>query len=371
MKKKLVTMAIILAAALGTVSGIGGNVFASEKMNLSQKEYPATDETEDTRNVGINIAPIPTIKPVPGPSITPVRPDSDISDIDTNDDTDTDSQDVLIEPMYRLYNPNSGEHFYTANATEKNNLASIGWRYEGIGWYAPIGQPGVKTPVYRLYNKKGGEHHYTVSIYERRNLIRLGWRDEGVGWYSYEDYDQGNNPNKPTNNKRIPKTGAVPLYRQYNPNAYANNHNYTTSLRENNYLTGIGWRAEGIGWYGVKAPSPERMTKSGFYESRTSSEDIGGSYLTNIKLDGNQLILEGEPVYRAYEGATGRVFNYGRYSFALSSSARYSFNADDSETYVSREEFFRTAKRFLEASNGMDLTLTVRNGVVTSAFMAS
>lgn len=31
--------------------------------------------------------------------------------------------------MYRLYNPNSGEHFYTANLTEKNKVQSAGWRY--------------------------------------------------------------------------------------------------------------------------------------------------------------------------------------------------------------------------------------------------
>ncbi len=33
--------------------------------------------------------------------------------------------------------------------------------------------------------------------------------------------------------------------------AYANYHNYTTSLSENNWLVSIGWQAEGIGWYGV------------------------------------------------------------------------------------------------------------------------
>lgn len=36
--------------------------------------------------------------------------------------------------MYRLYNPNSGEHFYTASASERDVLARVGWVYEGIGW---------------------------------------------------------------------------------------------------------------------------------------------------------------------------------------------------------------------------------------------
>ena len=37
--------------------------------------------------------------------------------------------------MYRLYIPNSGEHFYTANAAENDFLVSVGWNDEGIGGY--------------------------------------------------------------------------------------------------------------------------------------------------------------------------------------------------------------------------------------------
>ena len=39
--------------------------------------------------------------------------------------------------MYRLYNPNSGEHFYTSNVAERDMLISVGWSDEGIGWIAP------------------------------------------------------------------------------------------------------------------------------------------------------------------------------------------------------------------------------------------
>ena len=131
--------------------------------------------------------------------------------------------------MYRLYNPNSGEHFYTSNVGERNMLISVGWTYEGVGWVAPTLS---NTPVFRLYNANGGEHHYTSSVDERDFLVSVGWSDEGIGWYSDDEQ-------------------TVPLYRQYNPNAYANNHNYTTSLEENDWLVSIGWHAEGIGWYGI------------------------------------------------------------------------------------------------------------------------
>ena len=146
-----------------------------------------------------------------------------------------DNQNGYVD-MYRLYNPNSGEHFYTANPAEKNNLVSLGWRYEGIGWTAPIKS---NTPVYRLYNPNSGDHHYTVNIGERNHLIEVGWNYEGIGWYS--DDAKG-----------------VPLYRQYNPNETIGTHNYTTSEAENNMLVEVGWRAEGIGWYGVKRQSADK-----------------------------------------------------------------------------------------------------------------
>lgn len=142
--------------------------------------------------------------------------------------TVTEKQETNV--MYRLYNPNSGEHFYTASTAERTHLISVGWRDEGIGWYAPVRS---SIPVYRLYNPNAGDHHYTTSVVERNHLMSVGWNYEGIGWYS--DENEG-----------------VALYRQYNPNAKAGAHNYTTSITENNYLVSLGWRAEGIGWYGCK-----------------------------------------------------------------------------------------------------------------------
>ncbi len=141
--------------------------------------------------------------------------------------------------MYRLYNPNSGEHFYTASTVERDATIAAGWNDEGIGWTAPSES---NTPVYRLYS--GTDHHYTMSIVERDHLIDVGWtlegdNAEGIAWYSDDQ-------------KR------VPLYRQFNPNvdptAPLNNsgsHNYTTSLEEHEQLISIGWRGEDVGWYGV------------------------------------------------------------------------------------------------------------------------
>lgn len=130
-------------------------------------------------------------------------------------------------PMYRLYNPNSGEHFYTKTTSERDHLRSVGWRYEGIGWQAPTGG----NPVYRLYNPNAGDHHYTLLASERDHLKKVGWRDEGISWYS-------------------PSSG-IPLYRLYNPNARSGAHHYTPITSERDNLKRAGWRDEGIAWYAV------------------------------------------------------------------------------------------------------------------------
>lgn len=131
--------------------------------------------------------------------------------------------------MYRLYNPNSGEHFYTSSSSERDFDVRAGWIYEGVGWYAPSTS---STPVYRLYNPYAGDHHYTTDASERDMLRRAGWLYEGVGWYSDD-------------------ARAVAVWREYNPNAVAGAHNFTPSREEHAWLGTMGWTLEGIAWYGV------------------------------------------------------------------------------------------------------------------------
>ena len=136
--------------------------------------------------------------------------------------------EASTDDMYRLYNPNSGEHFYTKNGVERDMLKGVGWKDEGIGWYAPT----KGDPVYRLYNPNAGDHHYTLNGNEKDMLVKVGWRYEGVGWYS-----------------DTKKT--IKLYRAYNPNAKAGSHNYTVNGAEQEMLIKTGWKDEGLAWYGA------------------------------------------------------------------------------------------------------------------------
>ena len=179
--------------------------------------------------------PSATAEPTPSASAEP-SPSASAEPTPTASAEPTPTAVPAAKAMYRVYNPNTGEHFYTAKKAEKDALVSYGWQYEGIGWYAPAKS---ETPVYRLYNSIGGEHHYTVKKKERDALVEAGWTAEGTGWYSDDE-----------------KT--VPIYREFNPNEYSCNHNYTSSKKEHDALIELGWVDEGIGWYGVKKPEKKQ-----------------------------------------------------------------------------------------------------------------
>ncbi len=155
--------------------------------------------------------------------------------------------------MYRVYNPNSGEHFYTANIFERNSLINLGWRSEGIGWIAP----SQGADVYRLYNPWTGDHHYTTNTVERDNLTKSGWRYEGVSWKS---------------------GGNIPAYRVYNPNSrYAGSHHYTTSKGEADSLVRQGWRDEQVGWMVLDYGEPFPWNDGNSGSSSTTTPNQGSS----------------------------------------------------------------------------------------------
>lgn len=163
----------------------------------------------------------------------------------------------MYEDVHRLYNPNSGEHFYTSSVAERDGLVRAGWNYEGVGWIAPK----VGLDVFRLYNPNGGDHHYTLSDVERGGLVSEGWRYEGVGWHSAE-------------------SSGLPLYRQYNPNARSGSHNFTVSKTENDGLSRIGWKEEGVGWYGAAVTMGAVVaSEDGTTHGVQSTQMDGKSYL--------------------------------------------------------------------------------------------
>lgn len=130
--------------------------------------------------------------------------------------------------LYRVYNPNTGEHLYTTSTFERDSLVRLGWKNEGIAYKVSSTATGNQA-VYRLYNKNNGKHFYTTSSYEKNQLVKAGWYYENIAWYA------------PTQGTKV--------YRAYNPNN--GEHLYTTSAYEVSSITKVGWKAEGIAWYSL------------------------------------------------------------------------------------------------------------------------
>ena len=141
---------------------------------------------------------------------------------------------VSVSPIcsvFRLYNPNSGEHVFTTDRNERKVLAALGWKAEQIAWNT---RAENSTPVRRLYNPNTSDHHYTMDEREVQYLTSVGWNLDQTVLFSGGEKD-------------------VPVYRCYNPNATTGTHHFTTNETEYNYLVEAGWKPEGIAFYGTSS----------------------------------------------------------------------------------------------------------------------
>ena len=181
--------------------------------------------------------------------------------------------------MFRLYNPNSGEHFYTSSQKELKTVCEAGWRYEGVGWVSP----DSGAAVFRLYNPNAGDHHYTTSSRERDGLVRAGWRYEGIGWRSEGD-------------------DGTAVLRQYNPNARAGAHNFTVSPQEAKHLVAAGWRDEGRAWFA----------------SRQATQPIKGFWMVTSAWGSRQRYWVGSDALLARERVVTPSEGAGYYAYASS-----------------------------------------------------
>ena len=86
--------------------------------------------------------------------------------------------------------------------------------------------------MYRLYSPHSGERFYTASAEECDQVAAAGWSYEGVGWV-------------------VPVSEGELVWRQYNSYATTGAHNFTKSEDDYLGLCAIGWRGEGIAWYGI------------------------------------------------------------------------------------------------------------------------
>lgn len=124
--------------------------------------------------------------------------------------------------IYRLYQAESQQYFYTKSLDEAAILKGRGWKFEGRGF--KTAESG--KPVYRLYHAERKAYLYTSNVFERNKIVQEGWKYEGIAWYSQ---------------------GTTKVYRLFNPHTKV--HMYTTSTKEVEILQARGWKYEGVTFY--------------------------------------------------------------------------------------------------------------------------
>ncbi|KFI47917.1 InlB B-repeat-containing protein [Bifidobacterium biavatii] len=142
------------------------------------------------------------------------------------------AKEALVEntvKLYRVYNPNNGDHFFTTNASIQSSLVNLGWKAEGApfkvakpyadkdGNYLNLGEL-----IYSAYNPNTGEH-LLVAKGEAEGLAKAGWTNEGVIFA----VAQG--------------SSSKSVYRVYNPNTNGPAHVYVGKA-EGASLVKLGWK---------------------------------------------------------------------------------------------------------------------------------
>ncbi len=116
-------------------------------------------------------------------------------------------------------------------------LEDAGWAFEQVGWLAP---EASSTPVYRLYNPWSHDHYYTADREEADGLVsEHGWEwdfDGEPAFYSAETSDH-------------------PVYQLFNPHETVGTHHWTTDHADEYLpLIGIGWQGEDAKFYAAALP---------------------------------------------------------------------------------------------------------------------
>ncbi len=118
------------------------------------------------------------------------------------------ANDIIRLDVYRFYNPNAGGHFFTADPVEKSVVEGSGsFNFEGIG-FSGIQEGTASTedavPIYRFFNSERGNHFFTAFEAEKDYIVTLDdFVFEGVGFFAFD----------------TESSSTVPIYRFFDQNA--------------------------------------------------------------------------------------------------------------------------------------------------------
>jgi len=139
-------------------------------------------------------------------------------------------QDNLLPVMFRLFDPGSGTHLYTASSNEASAAVDLGYVEEGVPFSNEGSHPDL-IGIRRFFSAEATDYVLTTDPAEIERLSRAGsgFADEGGVSTGIAE----------------PEPGAAPVYRFYSEST--TDHLYTHSFSEG--AGAAGYEYEGIAWY--------------------------------------------------------------------------------------------------------------------------
>jgi hypothetical protein len=156
--------------------------------------------------------------------------------------------------LYRWYNSGNGDHFYTTNPQGES---APGYVFETTTGYIATSKITETTELYRWYNSNTGDHFYTTDP-QGELAQKAGYTFEGVIGYIWTTAPK-NIPTPATN---------IALYRWYN--SEYGYHFYATDLNE--VAPFNGWVPEGIIGYIKSSQAPGTTALYHWYNSDTGND---------------------------------------------------------------------------------------------------
>lgn len=163
---------------------------------------------------------------------------------------------VVSEPVYRLYNKKTGEHFYTANHDEaiRNGCVNPGYVAEDLSYFMTDNSPVTgATTVSRLFSPSTGDRFYSVAPNEVSNALTHGYVME--------------TPSAFLAHTTFPPAGGRAVFRLYN--AKAHRHLFTWSATERDAALSGGYTNEGNAFYLASDPDYATVPVARLYNART------------------------------------------------------------------------------------------------------
>jgi len=145
--------------------------------------------------------------------------------------TSTPIDSAAVTAVYRFFDTQTGDHFYTTSTAEKAQIQqTMPWfTYEGTPWATPVKGAGT-VDVFRFLDTSSNAHFFTTSASERDQIIKTSpsYKYEGVAFEAYADASA---------------PGTVTLERFFN--TQTGQHHFAGNAEE---AAGINYGAAGPGW---------------------------------------------------------------------------------------------------------------------------